>query len=403
MDKRKLVAALAAVALSSAACGGGEGGGRAGGGEVGSAPRYDTEAGLGSPAADLRARLAELLQENVLLTGMATAAVVAGQDARPVTAVLEQNTAALAAVFAGVYGDPVGQGLLALWRRQAAAMLDSARAGAAGDAAGAARAKADLDAVGTELTTLLEQANTQHTPQAVGEDRQDLVRLQLAAVTAQVKKDPAAVTKLKEAADHTPKTAAILAAGIAKLKGRPVEGRLDSIGTVLRSTLSVKLQQHAYLAGMATSAAVAGGDPAPATAALDDNSVELTRIVATVYGDDVGRRFLAAWRRHTALLADYARAAAAGDQAGAAAVEAGLDVSRDAVAALLQRANPNLGRETVATELGVHVDSLVAAIRAQAARDPAQVLRLKEAADHMPAAGLLLAEGIARQFPRKFG
>lgn len=404
MNKRKLVGYLLVVALSAAACGGGgDGGGKAGEGAATPPPSYDVEKGLGSAASDLRAELTEMLQEHVFLTGITTDAVVAGRDAAPGSAVLDQNATALANLFGGVYGDPAAPRFLELWRRQNALVLDFARASAAGDQAATGRIKGDLEALGNELTTFLSATNPQHTPDTVGEDHEAYVRLLLATVTAQAKKEAEAYADLKEAADHAPKTATLLASGIVKLKDRPVEGSIDAMGAVLRSTLAAKLQQHTYLAGVATAAALGGGDFEAAARPLDENSLELSRAISSAYGDDAGRQFLSLWRQHIGFFVDYTRAAARGDQAGMSTAKADLDGYRSAFAAFLSAANPNLGKDAVAAELGVHVDTLIAAIQAQAAKDASQVLKLRDAADHMPHTGFVLASAIARQFPQKFG
>lgn len=377
-----------------------------GGGTPSSSPttvKYDVSAGVGSPAAELRAGLTALLQEHVLLTGITTSTTLAGQDAGPATAVLDQNAAALGAIVSRLYGEPTGSQFLDLWRRHTAGLVAFTSVAASTDKAAVDKAKADLTAIQAELTTALNAANPQLTPDALTEALGSYATSVETAITAQAKKDPTAPTKLKAAADGMATTAIVLAAGIVKQKKDDVPGKIDGVGAVVRTSLAAKLQEHAYLAGIVTGTTVGGGDPKSAAEALDENSTELSRAIGSVYGDEAARRFLQLWRQHIGLLVDFAEGAATKSPATMDAARSALDTYRGTFAAFLNAANPNLSEEAVANDLGAHIDSLLTAIQAQVAKDPAQVAKLREAAMHMPGTALLLATGIARQFPTKFG
>lgn len=176
----------------------------------------------------------------------------------------------------------------------------------------------------------------------------------------------------------------------------------ETAGAELRAALTALLQEHVYLAGIATGTALAGGDLAPPAAALDDNSVALADAIASVYGDAAGEQFLALWRRHIEFFVDYTTASATGDEAAKAEAVAALDGYRADFGAFLASANPNLPKEAVAEELVPHVTTMFAAIDAQAAGDPSQYAKLREAASHMPMTAKVLAGGIAKQFPKQF-
>lgn len=396
----KVLGCVLCVAVLGGACSGGDGGSS-------SAPpttvAYDVAAGVESPAAGLRTDLTALLQEHVLLTGITTAATLAGQDAGPASAVLDQNAGALGAVVSGLYGEPTGAEFLGLWQRHTAGLVGFTSVAASEDKAAVDTAKADLTAIQGEIAKVLNSANPQLTPDAVGESLGAYATSVQAAIAAQAKKDPAAPTKLKAAADKMATTGIVLAAGIVKQKKDEVPGKIDAVSAVLRTSLTVKLQEHAYLTGMVTAATVGGGDPTATAEALDENSLELSRAIGAVYGDEAARRFLQLWRQHIGFIVDFTEGAGVGDTAKMDAARSALDGYRRTFASFLSDANPNLAEAAVAQDLGSQMDSFLLAVEAQAAKDPAQLNKLREAASHMPATALLLATAIARQFPTKFG
>ena len=123
-------------------------------------------------------------------------------------------------------------------------------------------------------------------------------------------------------------TADILAGGIATNLG--LEGDVDSDASDLRSGLTALLQEHVYLAGIAIDSAVgAGGDleqplPKAAVAALDANSVALSKAVGAAY-PDAEEPFLESWRQHIGFFVDYTLGKATKDDAK---VDAGQDRPR---------------------------------------------------------------------------
>ena len=395
----KLSALVLAASLVAAGCGGG------GDDETAptTVPEYNVEEGVGSPAAELRADLTALLQEHAILLGMASAATTAGADPAPATASLDENSVALGAFFTGLYGAPAGPAFLDAWRRHTAGLLAFAAVAPSGDKPAMDKAKNELVPIQEEIATVVNAANKQLTTEALTESLDAYARSMQTAIVAQAKNDGTAPSKLKEAVDEMAQPAMFLTSGIVKLTPDSFSGAFDSTGAAMRAELSSKLQEHTYLAGLAGARIVAGGDPEPVTDALEENSLELARAFGTVYGDDVQRRFLGLWRQHIDFVVDFAEAAEAGDTAGTDKARRDLDGYRSAFAEFLAEVNPNFASEDVEDALDVHVDSLLAAVVAEAANDPARVEKLKEAAAHMPETGLYLATGIARQFPAKFG
>jgi hypothetical protein len=176
----------------------------------------------------------------------------------------------------------------------------------------------------------------------------------------------------------------------------------ETAAAELRVGLTALLQEHVYLAGIATSVALSGGDLKPPAAALDKNSVALADAVGSVYGKPAGDQFLALWRKHIGFFVDYTNAAAKGDAAGKAKAVKDLDQYRADFDAFLTGANPNLPKGAVAADLIPHVQSLAVAIDAQAAKDPTQFDKLAAAAAHMPMTAKILAGAIVKQYPDKF-
>jgi hypothetical protein len=179
--------------------------------------------------------------------------------------------------------------------------------------------------------------------------------------------------------------------------------QVGSPGAELQVALSTLLQEHVYLAGIATGTALSGGALDPPAAALDANSVKLADAIGSVYGKPAGTEFLALWRKHIGFFVDYTVAKSKNDMAGMEKAKTDLDGYRADFGAFISSANPNLPKEAVAAELVPHIQTLLAAIDAQAAKDPSQFVKLAAAADHMPMTAKVLASGIAKQFPQKFG
>jgi hypothetical protein len=406
----RLLGALAVVAIVAAGCGSDNDADTGSASESSTTTTAHDMSGSGpgsgsvateSAAAGLRDGLTALLQEHVFLAGATTSVALSGGDFKVPAAVLDKNSVALSEAVGSVYGKPAGDQFLALWRKHIGFFVDYTTAAATGNAAGKAKANADLDQYRADFDAFLTGANPNLPKGAVAADLIPHVKTLEAAIDAQAAKDPSQFDKLKEAADHMPMTAAVLAGAIAKQKS--LDGNADGPASTLRSTLTAKLQEHVYLAGFATGTALGGGDLKPAAAALDENSVELAGAIESVYGKAAGDQFLALWRKHIGFFVDYTTASAAGNAAGKAKAVADLDQYRADFDAFLTGANPNLPKGAVAAELIPHVQSLALAVDAQAAKDPSQYEKLAAAAAHMPMTAKVLAGAIAKQYPDKFG
>ena len=174
----------------------------------------------------------------------------------------------------------------------------------------------------------------------------------------------------------------------------------------LRVALDSLLTEHVALASSATNAAIGGRDAEykAAVAALDANSVDLSKAIGSVYGADAENAFLSLWRKHIGFFVDYTQGAAAKDQAKKDKAMADLTQYGQDFGAFLNSANPNLPKQAVADLLAPHVKTLTSVIDAQAAGDPATAfMNERMAFAHMTNIATALSNAIVKQFPDKFG
>lgn len=175
---------------------------------------------------------------------------------------------------------------------------------------------------------------------------------------------------------------------------------VNSDGATLRATLTALLSDHVYLAATAIDQALADGgdlttaDVGAAVATLDKNSVEIAALVGSAY-PDAEQPFLDSWRSHIPFFVDYTIAKATGDQAGIDQAMSDLGGYAVSFGQLINSVVPDLPADAVEAELEMHASSLVAAIDANIAGDPAYFDLLKEAAGHMSMTALALSGGIA--------
>ena len=356
-----------------------------------------------TPAAELRAGLTGLLQEHVYLAGLAVHAVVASKGdtespaSKSAIAALDANSVALSKAVGAAYPD-AEQPFLDSWRQHIGFFVDYALGVATKDQAKVDKAKTDLDGYRTSFGQLINSVVPELPADAVAEELTPHVQTLFAAIDAVVAGSPEQYALLQEAANHMPMTAATLAGGIAANKG--LEGDPASPASELRSGLTALLQEHVYLAGIAIDAAVgAGGDleqplPKAAVAALDANSVALSKAVGAAY-PDAEAPFLDSWRQHIGFFVDYTLGKATKDQAKVDKAKTDLDGYRTSFGQLINSVVPELPADAVAEELKPHVETLFDAIDADVAGSPDVFPKLQAAAAHMPMTAATLSAGIA--------
>jgi hypothetical protein len=180
----------------------------------------------------------------------------------------------------------------------------------------------------------------------------------------------------------------------------------DTPAADLRSALDQLLGEHVQLAADATNAALNGRDAEfkAVGSALDSNSQDIANAIGSIYGKDAGVAFLGLWRSHIAMVVDYTVGTASKDKKMQdKAVGELMQYTKD-LGAFLNSANPNLPQDAVADLVKHHAVTLKAVIDAQAAGDQAKAYKeLRTAYNHMASVAEALAQGIVKQFPKKFG
>jgi cytochrome c556 len=414
------VAALAAAALVAAGCGSDDNSkttasaAKAGDTTMSTMAHASTttsgKGGVDSGSSALRSALTAGLQEHVYLAGIAVEnGVTNGLDSaefKAAAGTLDKNSVALSQAIEGVYGGDAGAAFLKIWRQHIGFFVDYTKGRATKNDAMVAKANKDLDGYRAQFGAFLAKANPNLTADAVANDLKGHVATLEAAIDAVVAKKANAFDLLQAAAAHMPGTADVLSSAISKQFPKKFSGSSTSGASVLRANMTAGLQEHVYLAGIAVAEGVGHGlDSAQFKAAagtLDNNTVALSKMIGSVYGDSAEQAFLKVWRQHIGFFVDYTKARATKDAAGVKKANADLDGYRAQFGAFLAKANPNLTQTAVANDLKGHVATLEAAIDAVVAKQTNAFDLLQAAAAHMPGTADVLSGAIQKQFPKKF-
>ncbi len=174
----------------------------------------------------------------------------------------------------------------------------------------------------------------------------------------------------------------------------------------LRATLDRLLAEHAMLAQFATQKGLKGEPDFKAIAgALDQNSVELSEAIASVYGADAGKKFLDGkllWRDHINFFVDYTTGVAKKDKAGQRKSVGNLRAYIEAFSGFLADAT-GLPQGALRSAITEHVMQLKGQLdQYNAGKYAASYGTLRTAYDHMTMTGDTLAGGIVTQSPDKF-
>ncbi len=173
----------------------------------------------------------------------------------------------------------------------------------------------------------------------------------------------------------------------------------------LRAGLNYLLGEHILLASSATGAALGGREAQfkAAAAALDQNSVDISQAIGSVYGQGAEDAFLPLWRRHIGFVVDYTVGVATKDRAKQDKAVADLVQYTQDFGAFLASANPNLPKDAVAGLVKTHVLTLKDVIDAQVTGDQAKAFAATRTAyAHMGMIADPLAGAIVKQFPDRF-
>ena len=359
-------------------------------------------------AGELHALLSQQLGEHVLLASSATGAALGGRDAefKSAAAALDANSVDLSKSIGLVYGADAEAAFLPLWRKHIGFFVDYTNAVAKKDDAAKKKATDDLNQYGEDFGAFLNGANPNLPKQAVVDLLAPHTKTLNAVIDAQAAGDAdGAFTNLRAAYAHMDMVGGALAGAIAKQFPDKFAGAADDASAGLRAALTNQLDEHVYLAAMATNGALGGRDAEfkGAAAALDANSVDLSKSIGSVYGADAEAAFLPLWRKHIGFFVDYTNAVAKKDDAAKKKATDDLNQYGEDFGAFLNGANPNLPKQAVADLLAPHVKTLNAVIDAQAAGNTDEAFtNLRAAYAHMPMVANALTDAIVKQFPDKF-
>ncbi len=183
-------------------------------------------------------------------------------------------------------------------------------------------------------------------------------------------------------------------------------GGVESPAADLRFTLDRLLGEHALLAMFATQKGYSGAKDFDAIgASLDENSVDLSEAITSVYGEEAGQKFLDGdlqWRDHIGFFVDYTVGLAKKDKAMQKEAVGNLKGYNEAFASFLSGAT-ELPNDALRDGIGEHITQLKGQIDAYSAgRYPAAYQQVRAAYQHMVMTGDTLAGGIVEQSPDKF-
>lgn len=324
---------------------------------------------VASPAAELRAGLTQLLQEHVYLAGIAVAtAYHTGPDSAEFKAAakaVDANSVDVAKAIGSVVPDEE-ENFLQAWRSHVNDFVAYAVAAKGQDEAGKKQAVDNLLAYAKQQGVFFNKITGGALPKAAVEQSFVTHITSLAqAVDAFAAGQTAGYEKLKAAAEHMPMSAKAFATGI--VQATKMEGDPNDAASELRSGLTSLLNGHEYLAGIAVfTAYTAGADSEAfkaAAAALDENSVELSKAVGSVAGAENEKTFLQVWRSHIQDFVAYAVAAAGDDTAGKDKELADLAAYTDNAGAFFEQITSGaLKKGDVSSALKTHVETTAGAI-----------------------------------------
>ena len=256
-----------------------------------------------SKAADLRVHLDLLLSEQVIIVAKESeAAVNHSDDYSAYTSLLATNSSDISALMTRAFGNSAATQFAQLWNAQDAYLVDYAIGVVTHNDAKASAAMSSLTGTFTpqfaQLLTSLSRLPLdpvmQLTSQQVLEDKAFIDDVFAGNFTA-------FYSDLHKAYAHTSRLGDALSIQIAIDFPDKFPGDASTQAVELRVGLDQLLQEHAYLATMATSATVGGRDAekAQALAALANN----TQAMPSLVND---QRFMLVWSQEGASLAAYA-------------------------------------------------------------------------------------------------
>jgi len=173
----------------------------------------------------------------------------------------------------------------------------------------------------------------------------------------------------------------------------------------LRADMRKLWEDHVTYTALFYTAAINGGDDAGKLAArLLRNQDDIGDAVKPFYGDAAGNALSALLRDHILVAADLVKAAKAGDAAAQEVATKKWYANADEIAAFLSSANPHWQRKALEDMLRGHLAMTTDAVVAKLHHDTdAAIAAYDKGHEHMLMVADALSDGIAKQFPQRFG
>lgn len=173
----------------------------------------------------------------------------------------------------------------------------------------------------------------------------------------------------------------------------------------LRADMRRLWEDHVAYTAFFYRAAINGGEDASAIAErLLRNQDDIGDAVKPFYGEEAGKKVAALLRDHILIAADLVKAAKAGDVTTQEQANQKWYQNADDLAAFLSSANPNWPRTALEGALHAHLQMVTDQVVATLHQDTAAAIAAYDlGADHMLMTADVLADGIVKQFPKRFG
>ena len=403
MNRPKLLAAALTAALVLAGCTADDDPNRSPSGPT-DTPSPTIAPGAETPAAELRAAVGVGIQSHVFLLGVGTDTLLREGGDSPAfvraQATLDDNTAALAEVVAGAFGEDAAARFTDLWTAQVGYVNDYARGYDEDDQALRTQMAQELDTFRIDLGRLFDEVTGGIVPAETGAAQiEPMFDGELEVVDAQVGGGDV-TAQLRETVGDAPPVADLIAGAIIVHAPETYRDSIDAPAAQLRSTTQALWQEHAYLTWYAVDAGLRDGFTSTAftsaRASLEANTAAMAERWGEDYGPESARAFETTWGSEVDALLAYA-------QGSEAALEE-LDVFRASLGQIAQEETGQvLDREALEAELQVHTDAMLEAIDARRDDIRQQWDLLLAAAGHMPVLADVLATATIQRFPDVYG
>ena len=357
-----------------------------------------------SKAADLRTRLDLLLGEHLMVIAKESAAAAAHNDEYTGYLTLLTGATGLADLMRSAFGDTAAGQFQQLWGVQDGYLVDYTIGLVTHNQNKSNGAMSGLIngfvPNFSQFVTTTTQLPLDPTTQLVTEQVLETQRM----IDDQVAQNyPKMYTDLRTAFAQTARIGDALAPKIVRKFPDKFPGDPSNKASDLRALLNELLEEHAYLATMATDAAIGGraAEQTAAAKALSDNADALGTLFSGVFGAPAGTQFDQVWAAKDLAIAAYAAAADQGAAKSALSNLTDTFVSQfagfvhDSTGLSAAAAGPSIKAQTQAT-IGVIDDQRAKAFAQLATDDRTAAAAMQSIAD-------LITAATAAKFPTRFG